>query len=114
MKIGDINKQSARHMFDEHGQEITYIGVSLAEIKTPAIIENTFDLLEQPVSNSAAQYAISLLVEDVGVPNRGDTVIENDGTRWVLAEELPQSDQWVTEWAARRRFSKRFPADVDL
>jgi len=102
MGFDAIAKDAARDMLTNVGQAVTYRGCD-GDVTTVGVIEKIVDLLGGDTQISDARYMASLLVEDVGSPQRNDTVTDSAGTEWVLVEEMPTTDKWIAEWSVRSR-----------
>jgi len=89
-------------MLTNVGQAVIYRGCN-DDVTTVGIIEKAVELLGAETQISDARYMASLLVEDVGNPQRNDIVTDSAGTEWVLVEEMPTTDKWIAEWSVRSR-----------
>lgn len=102
MAYDTIAKAAARRGLTHLGQAVTFRGCD-GDVATVGIIEKAVGFVGGDVPMSDARWQATLLVEDVGAPQRNDTVTDADGTVWVLLEERPETDRWFAEWSVRRR-----------
>lgn len=89
-------------MLASQGGKITSYRGDADDITTTGLFDKEADFLGGDVTVSDDRYVVSLLVEDVGTPHRGDRVTDEDGIEWTLLEEQPGIDQWITDWTVER------------
>lgn len=98
-----IGRAASRDMVTTVGQIVSYRGGS-DPVQTIGVVDSILDMLGPETTLGETRHICTLLREDVGQPHRGDTVItSNDNQEWVLLEELPSSDIWITEWSVSKR-----------
>lgn len=102
MSFDTILKQAARDMLSMSGESVTYRGGGVS-VSTNALISQQVDLLGAETEFAENRTVGTLLVEDVGKPQRGDTLETAAGVTWVLQETLPSTDEWISEWSVTRK-----------
>jgi hypothetical protein len=92
----DNDKVQARQLIARLGEAVTFSGASV-DVSTYGYIERADDLFGEEAAVSDARYVASLLVEDVGIPHRGDLVTDDDGQTWELVAVHPSIDPWIID-----------------
>lgn len=95
-------KRASREQLKRNGQAVTYRGPG-EEVTTVGIIDLSMDLFGEGTQVGDDRWQCALLVEDVAKPHRGDRVIDESGDTWVLQEEQPIGDRWMTVWSVTKR-----------
>ena len=52
---------------------------------------------------SDARWVATLVADGLGEVYPGNEVIDEDGGEWVMLEELPESDNYVIDWAVQQK-----------
>ena len=73
------------------------------DIETVGYIDQEGDYIGIEGQTPEFRNIVSLLVEDVGTPRRGDLVLDEDGIEWSLLDQIPGPDPFVTDWTVERR-----------
>jgi len=84
------------------GGKVTQYTNAAGAVSTVGYIDKEGDAFGGDATVSDTRYIVSLLIEDVGAPCRGDRVTDEDGVAWVLREERPGDDPYVTDWVIER------------
>ena len=106
--MSTIAQKAARNIvtiaaaLDTESRVTTYIG-GAGDVTTVGFIDLEADLFGGETLTSEKRYVARLLVEDVGHPFRGDRIMDENNTTWILQEERPTSDLWITEWSITRQ-----------
>jgi len=81
---------------------VSYTGDN-GEIEAVGYIDQEMDYAGTDGQTPLRRHVVSLLVEEVGEPRRGDRVTDEDGAVWTLLDHLPSADRRVTDWTVQRR-----------
>lgn len=81
---------------------VAYLGDQGA-VETVGYIDQIADYAGVDGQTVETQHAVSLLVEDVGTPRRGDRVTDENGTVWSLLDVQPDDDPQIAVWSVERR-----------
>lgn len=95
-------KARARQVLTALGGCLVFNGAA-GVVVSVGYVDQASDFLGLDTPISDARFVASMLVEDVGAPQRGDAITDEDGDEWVVHEEVPGSDPWVTDWTVSRR-----------
>lgn len=85
------------------GAQITHYTGDGGQIDAVGYIDQEQDYAGLDGQTVATRDVVSLLVEEVGSPRRGDHVTDEDGVVWTLIDRVPSSDPLVIDWTVQRR-----------